>query len=40
MTNDRSYGWDFDGNELNSKEVEKIYPIYAWFEPLNGDSDE
>ena len=28
MTNNRGYGWDYDGNPLPSEEVEAVYPSY------------
>lgn len=28
MTNNRTYGWDMDGHEIDSKIIEKIYPSY------------
>ena len=28
MTNDRTYGWDYEGNELSSEIVNMVFPIY------------
>ena len=34
MTNERIFGWDYEGNKIEYKEVEKIFPIYPALVPV------